>query len=184
MKRLVALAAALLVTAGCGGQQVGSKNLLDVKGDKNQTGAGLGAIVGSPSPGAAAPQNLGQQSQPQIQPAQPQQPQQAAPVTQPQRTTTQPPPTAPQLTITINPDGSGATPQFDPSGALIHPGTRVVWVNKDIVARGVDATVPAGAFKSPSIPPGGSWSYTFASPGNFQYEDSTRPYATGSIQVK
>jgi len=40
-----------------------------------------------------------------------------------------------------------------------------------------------GAFRSPPIPPGGSWTWKPAAAGTYDYIDTTRPYSFGEIQV-
>jgi hypothetical protein len=41
----------------------------------------------------------------------------------------------------------------------------------------------AGAFRSPTIPPGGSWDYKANTAGTYNYSDGTRPYAVGQLVV-
>jgi hypothetical protein len=53
--------------------------------------------------------------------------------------------------------------------------------NNDTVARSVVSN--DNKFRSPSIPPGGSWVLTLPTPGTYNYQDGTRPYAVGSIRV-
>ena len=71
--------------------------------------------------------------------------------------------------------------QFDPRQAGVPRGAIVKWTNTDTVARSVEAD--NGAFRSPMIPPGGSWEYKASTPGTFNYHDGTRPYAVGSLVV-
>lgn len=86
----------------------------------------------------------------------------------------------PSLVIRIQGDKAqgGA---FDPGQAAVSKGGIVRWTNTDAVARAVEAD--AGAFRSPSIPPGGSWDYKASASGTFNYHDVTRPYAIGSLEV-
>lgn len=93
---------------------------------------------------------------------------------------TAPPPPAVTVTVLIKSD-SQQPPLMSPQSVTIKPGTIVKWTNRDTVPRGVEAT--GGAFKSPPIAPGASWSYTFTVPGSYSYQDSTRPYVTGQVQV-
>jgi plastocyanin len=94
--------------------------------------------------------------------------------------TTAPAPTQQTFEIDINGDNSSTT-QFDPPAARVFKGTIVKWTNKDATARSVEAD--NGAFKSPSIPPGGTFTYTANAPGAFNYHDGTRPYAVASLEV-
>jgi plastocyanin len=94
--------------------------------------------------------------------------------------TTAPAPKQQTFEIDINSDTAGTT-QFDPAAARVFKGTLVTWTNKDAVVRSVEAD--NGAFKSPSIPPGGTFSVTANTPGSFNYHDGTRPYAVASLEV-
>jgi plastocyanin len=89
------------------------------------------------------------------------------------------PPQVQYYDIAIN--GAQASSAFDPADANVKRGTVVRWVNRDSQARSVVAD--GGAFKSPSIPPGGSWSYTASKAGTFSYHDGTRPYAVARLVV-
>jgi plastocyanin len=89
-------------------------------------------------------------------------------------------PTQQAFDIDINGDNS-ATTQFDPPAARVFKGTVVKWTNKDATARSIEAD--NGAFKSPSIPPGGTFTYTANAPGSLNYHDGTRPYAVASLEV-
>jgi plastocyanin len=84
--------------------------------------------------------------------------------------------------ITINSDTAGNGTQFDPNTVTVYTNYPIRFTNKDSVPRSV---VFGGndTRRSPSIAPGGSWSTTFTAPGTYNYQDGTRPYAVGSIQV-
>lgn len=106
----------------------------------------------------------------------------AAPTTTARPTTTTT--TAPKDTgfpIEINGDNSNK-PQFDPPSAAVAVGTVVRFINNDTEDRSVVAQ--SGAFRSPVIPPGGSWSYKATQPGEYNYQDGTRPYAVGRLEVR
>ena len=60
-------------------------------------------------------------------------------------------------------------------------GSTVRWQNNDSVPRSVEDS--GGAFRSPSIPPGGTWDYKASTPGKYSYSDGTRPYAVGELNV-
>lgn len=84
------------------------------------------------------------------------------------------------LTIGIYSDTSGKN-QFEPRQAGVQRGATVRWQNFDSVARSVEDS--GGAFKSPSIPPGGFWDFKATTAGKFNYSDGTRPYAVGELNV-
>lgn len=83
--------------------------------------------------------------------------------------------------ITINSDNAAAT-QFDPPLGRVYRGTTVKWINRDTTARSV-LSEDQTTLKSPMIPPGGTWVYKADKAGRFNYEDGTRPYATGTLEV-
>jgi plastocyanin len=56
---------------------------------------------------------------------------------------------------------------FQPVEQTVPVGTTVTWVNQD--AEDHDVYSDDGSVSSPSIPPGGSWSFTFAAPGTVHY---------------
>ena len=110
---------------------------------------------------------------------------QAPPTTKPPTATTKPPtattsPAAAALTIGIYSDTSGKN-QFEPRQAGVQRGAIVRWQNFDSVPRSVEDS--GGAFRSPSIPPGGTWDYKASTPGKYNYSDGTRPYAVGELNV-
>ena len=108
----------------------------------------------------------------------------AAPATTaPKPTTTQAPATTAPVQafeIAIYSDTSGKK-AFEPPQAGVRRGTTVRWVNKDSIARSVEST--SGAFASGPIAPGGSWEYKATTAGTYDYQDGTRPYATGQLVV-
>ena len=118
----------------------------------------------------------------------------AAPTTAPPTTarpaaTTAPPTTAPPTTqaqpqiaatIGIYGDNSGKN-QFEPRQVGVARGSTVRFQNFDSVARSVEDS--GGAFRSPTIPPGGSWDYKANTAGTYNYSDGTRPYAVGQLVV-
>ncbi len=162
----VALVTALSAAGACGGSnKVGDKSLLNVQDKINNCRVGE-CTTTTPAPAAAAATtttkpgaNLG------IKPA----------TTQPPTVTT----VVREQVITINSDTSGGTSQFDPNSVTVFTNYPVRFQNKDTVAR----SVVFADRRSPSIEPGKSWTTTFAAAGNFPYQDGTRPYATGSVQV-
>ncbi len=89
-------------------------------------------------------------------------------------------PAAPPFVVTLNGDKSGK-PLVDPPQAAVYSGTKVVFKNADSKPHGVVAQ--NGAFNSGNIAPGGSFTWLAAAPGNYAYQDTTRPYVNASIQV-
>jgi plastocyanin len=81
-------------------------------------------------------------------------------------------------TKTINIYGSG----FSPKSATITEGDTVTWVNKDNVTHQVLDN--KGAFVSPILRPGQSFSFTFHASGTYNYKDELHPKLTGSLTVK
>ncbi len=88
----------------------------------------------------------------------------------------------PAVTVMVTISADTTQQQLSPQTLSVAAGTIVKWINHDTVPRGVSAN--GGAFHSPSIPPGGSWTYTFTVPGTYDYQDSTRPYVTGEVSVR
>jgi plastocyanin len=170
-RKLVLVTVALLAAmamAGCGSSnKVGNNSLVNFKDQTQQRLGATTSTTGGPATTAAGGGgHLGIGGTPTT----------AAP----RVATTQPPVQQQSFEIDINGDNSGTT-QFDPSAARVFVGTTVKFVNKDTVARGVESDT--GAFVSGTIAPGASWSYKAASAGQFNYHDSTRPYAVGSLEV-
>ena len=146
-----------------------------VKVDKNA--AGSNNRLGATTTTAAAPTTTAAATATTAAPT--------APTAAPKSTTTTAAPTttAPKATafeISINGDNSGKK-QFDPPQAGVRLGTVVRWVNTDSVDRVVQSE--EAGFQSPPIPPGGSWEYKTDTKGTFNYQDGTRPYAVGVLQV-
>lgn len=84
--------------------------------------------------------------------------------------------------VTINGDNTSQT-QFSPSNLAVYVGTPVHFQNKDKKSRSVVSN-DGTSFRSPLIPPGGEWIYGAPSPGQFPYQDGTRPYAVASLTVQ
>lgn len=68
---------------------------------------------------------------------------------------------------------------FDPATLNPAKGTTVVWTNKDTVPH----NVVGGAFVSPTLNPGESFSYTFNSEGSFAYQCTFHPQMKGYVIV-
>jgi plastocyanin len=84
--------------------------------------------------------------------------------------------------IGIWPDGDPTHSAFDPVNAAVFVGTKVIFTNHDSVARSVIAQ--HGEFSSPPIPPGGAYTYEATTPGQISFQDGTRPYVDGQLQVE
>ena len=70
---------------------------------------------------------------------------------------------------------------FVPATLTVKAGGTVTWTNHDedphtVVAGG-------GAFRSPAMSAGGTYSYTFAAPGTFDYVCSIHPFMHGTVVV-
>jgi hypothetical protein len=90
-----------------------------------------------------------------------------------------PPPVATVVTVTIITN----SPYITPQNLKIAHGTVLKFVNQDTQPDKVEIVNGAGnTIASQQISPGGSWSYTMASPGAYQLTDR-RPYATDSVTV-
>lgn len=100
---------------------------------------------------------------------------------------TAPPTTAARVTATTRPVALTISiikdaPFFEPQDSSAYVGTNVVWVNRDAVPHSVVAQ--NGAFHSPNIPPGQSFTWVVAGSGTMTYTDAaTRPFATGTLTV-
>ncbi len=101
--------------------------------------------------------------------------------------------------------GGGPAPKADPTGAgaiapdtglvvvsvknlaysveaiQIAAGTTVEWVNDDPVEHSIVAG--DGSFDSMLIPPGGTWRYTFWTPGTYAYSCRPHPFMKGVVTV-
>jgi plastocyanin len=71
---------------------------------------------------------------------------------------------------------------FVPDTVTIPADDTITWTNKDTVARQVVAD--AGAFKSPLLKPGESYTYNFPAAGTYSYRGAVKPDQRGSITVR
>ena len=71
--------------------------------------------------------------------------------------------------------------QFDPQELTVHPGDRIVWVNKDLFPHTVTAN---RIFNSGSIAPNASWSYIAATSGKYAYSCTFHPTMKGKFTVQ
>lgn len=160
--RLLAIGALLAIASwGCGGGSEVGEDIAVEDGSGAQGGPRLGERAPTPTPA----------EKPASTPA----PNRPAPPTPAPR------PESPAFVIKIQSDNAPGGSQFEPRLARVQRGAVVRWQNTDSKPRSVEAD--NGAFRSPSIPPGGSWDYNATAPGSFNYHDGTRPYAVGSLEV-
>jgi len=71
---------------------------------------------------------------------------------------------------------------FVPAILVVAPGTTVTWTNADEDPHSVVATNKA--FRSSALDGGDKFSFTFTTPGAFQYFCSLHPHMVGKIIVK
>ena len=69
---------------------------------------------------------------------------------------------------------------YDPAIITVPRGTMVTWTNTDTVSHTVTSTT--GAFSS-SLASGETYSYTFNTPGSYDYGDSSNPKMSGTVIV-
>jgi plastocyanin len=70
---------------------------------------------------------------------------------------------------------------FSPATVTIATSDAVKWTNKDTVNHQVIAN--SGAFASPIIAAGHSWTHTFKTAGTYRYHDALHPKLTGKVVV-
>jgi plastocyanin len=99
-----------------------------------------------------------------------------------------PPPTSDTVHFTPSSTATGQVVQLHIQSlafrvpAPIAAGTTVEWINDDPVAHSVVAA--DGQFRSPLIPPGKTWRYTFTQAGSFAFACSPHPFMRGVITVQ
>jgi plastocyanin len=72
--------------------------------------------------------------------------------------------------------------QFSPADLLVHPGDRIVWVNKDPFPH--TATATNKLFDSGSIAANAAWSYTVTKTGEIEYGCTFHSTMKGKIRVQ
>ena len=72
---------------------------------------------------------------------------------------------------------------FTPATVTVKAGTTVTWTNKDDIAHGIGATNNAFP-KSKALDTDDSYSFTFTTPGTYQYFCYLHPKMVGSIVVE
>jgi plastocyanin len=70
---------------------------------------------------------------------------------------------------------------FGPGQVTVKAGTTVVWTNEDDIPHTVTST--SLAFSSPPLDTDDRFSFTFTTPGTYQYFCALHPHMTGTIVV-
>jgi plastocyanin len=70
---------------------------------------------------------------------------------------------------------------FEPAQLTVKVGTTVKWTNRDDIPHTV---VSAGKFRSKTMDTDDSFSFTFATAGEYKYFCSLHPHMTGMIKVE
>ena len=168
---------AIIMLAACGGNQTSTQPATTPTSvtDSATPTVGDTPTQAAPSPTATpTPAPIPPTATPTPQPVRP------TPPPRPQPTPT-PKPNPTTIVVNISTDSSGSF-IFSPALKTIRVGTTVVWNNLSRAGHTVVAN--GGAFVSPVIPAGGSYSFTFTNPGSFAYHCSIHPYMTASITVQ
>jgi plastocyanin len=71
---------------------------------------------------------------------------------------------------------------FAPQRITVHPGTTVTWTNEDDIPHTVVSTTLA--FRSKALDTDDKYSFTFTTPGSYDYFCSLHPHMTGTIVVE
>jgi amicyanin len=71
---------------------------------------------------------------------------------------------------------------FNPQKLTVKAGTTVTWTNKDDIPHAIAAV--AKQFKSKVLDTDNSFSFTFTTPGSYDYFCSLHPHMTGTIVVE
>jgi plastocyanin len=71
---------------------------------------------------------------------------------------------------------------FGPQRVTVKAGTTVTWINDDDVPHTVASSTKL--FKSKTLDTGNTFSFTFTTPGAYQYFCSVHPHMTGAIVVE
>jgi plastocyanin len=70
---------------------------------------------------------------------------------------------------------------FEPAQLTVKVGHTVTWTNRDDIPHTV---VCAGKFRSKTMDTDGTFSFTFAAPGEYKYFCSLHPHMTGMVKVE
>lgn len=90
--------------------------------------------------------------------------------------------TAPQTPVTGN-AVSIKNFAFAPSALTVKAGTTVTWTNQDSEAHTVTSRDTGGALHSAPLNPGQTYSYTFTTPGTYDYLCTIHPFMTATVTV-
>jgi amicyanin len=71
---------------------------------------------------------------------------------------------------------------FNPQNLTVKTGTTVTWTNNDDIPHAIAAVNKQ--FKSKALDTGDAYSFTFTTPGTYQYFCSLHPHMTGAIVVE
>jgi amicyanin len=71
---------------------------------------------------------------------------------------------------------------FTPAEITVAPGSTVTWVNEDDIPHTVAAS--SGAFRSKAMDTDQQYSFTFTTPGTYDYFCALHPHMQGKIVVK
>lgn len=70
---------------------------------------------------------------------------------------------------------------FEPAQLTLKVGQTVTWTNRDDIPHTV---VCAGKFRSKTMDTDGTFTFTFAAPGEYKYFCSLHPHMTGAVKVE
>lgn len=92
-------------------------------------------------------------------------------------------PAGPRVSIQSGAAAQTASPDYSPQNITVVIGVNntVTWINND---NAVHTVTDNGVFDSGYIQPGQSWSYTFTTPGTYEYHCSLHPWMTGTVIVE
>jgi amicyanin len=99
----------------------------------------------------------------------------------------QSPPASASVTTADSPAPQGGTAvsisdfKFNPATLTVPVGTTVTWTNQDEEPHTLAAK--DGSFHSPGIDTHGTYSFTFSTPGSYDYICSIHPFMTGTVVV-
>ena len=83
--------------------------------------------------------------------------------------------------VTIVQPSDAMSLKYEPASLSVTAGSTVTWVNAGLTA--ITVTSPDGLFDSETVAAGGSFSYTFDTPGTFRYFCVPYPHMKGEIVV-